>query len=529
MLKALLKKQFLELNSFYFQDKKTGRRRSKLGTVLHILLFVFIFICLCGIFYTVAMAFAPLLDTEMSWLYFCLMGMLAIAYGTLGSAFNTYTGLYHAKDNDLLLSMPIPPSKILFVRILGVVAMGLLYEVMLMIPTLLVRFLAAPIGVAGVVCSLVMVFVIAVFVTVLSCLLGWVVALLSSKFKNKSFLPVLFSLVFLGVYYYFFSRSYSLLQALYAQSQAVGNAIRTWLYPFYLMGRGAEGDLPSMLLFSAGVGVLLALTYFILSKTFIRITTKLESGTKPVYRERQTKAASPDRALLRKELKRFTSSPTYMLNCSLGTVLMPAVAILALIYRFQVREALLLFTGMGEFLPIAAGALICAMTAVNDITAPSISLEGKNLWILQSMPIPTSKIFDAKQKLHCALTMPPALILTVCLATVLQLEFYTALLLAIFVMLFIMFSSAAGLALNLRLPNLNWTNETAPTKQSMVVFIAIFGGWLIAILFAAGGYFLTTKLSGTQFLLICIVLLALLSRLLNGWLRKTGVRILESL
>ena len=29
MLKALLKKQFLELNSYYFQNRKTGKNRGK--------------------------------------------------------------------------------------------------------------------------------------------------------------------------------------------------------------------------------------------------------------------------------------------------------------------------------------------------------------------------------------------------------------------------------------------------------------------------------------------------------------------
>ena len=42
MLKALLKKQFLELNAFYFQDKKTGKIRSKGGTAGFVLLFVFL-------------------------------------------------------------------------------------------------------------------------------------------------------------------------------------------------------------------------------------------------------------------------------------------------------------------------------------------------------------------------------------------------------------------------------------------------------------------------------------------------------
>ena len=44
----------------------------------------------------------------MGWLYFALMALLAMLLGAFGSVFNTYSGLYLSKDNDLLLSMPIP-------------------------------------------------------------------------------------------------------------------------------------------------------------------------------------------------------------------------------------------------------------------------------------------------------------------------------------------------------------------------------------------------------------------------------------
>ena len=56
MLKALLKKQFLELNTFYFQDRKTGKTRKPLGIALYVLLFVFIFFSLGATFYGVSLA-----------------------------------------------------------------------------------------------------------------------------------------------------------------------------------------------------------------------------------------------------------------------------------------------------------------------------------------------------------------------------------------------------------------------------------------------------------------------------------------
>ena len=60
----------------------------------------------------------------MGWLYFTLMGLVAIFLGAFGSVFNTYSSLYLAKDNDLLLSLPIPVRVIIASRLLSGVPDG---------------------------------------------------------------------------------------------------------------------------------------------------------------------------------------------------------------------------------------------------------------------------------------------------------------------------------------------------------------------------------------------------------------------
>ena len=89
----------------------------------------------------------------MGWLYFAIMGLMAILLGAFGSVFNTYSGLYLAKDNDLLLSMPIP------VRYPHgrpgcwvCTCMGLMYSGVVMLPAIIVYWAtvsAAPLHPAG--------------------------------------------------------------------------------------------------------------------------------------------------------------------------------------------------------------------------------------------------------------------------------------------------------------------------------------------------------------------------------------------
>ena len=66
--------------------------------------------------------------------------------------------------------------------------MGLLYEVLVMIPVLGVYYVVAKPGVVTVILSLLITLVLSVFILTLSTVLGWVVALVSSKMKNKSML-----------------------------------------------------------------------------------------------------------------------------------------------------------------------------------------------------------------------------------------------------------------------------------------------------------------------------------------------------
>ena len=129
MFKALFKKQLMEVNSWLLQDKKKGKRRTGAGMAGMIVLYLFLFFTVGMLFYGMGNSMcAPLVMSGLGWLYFALMGMIAVVMGVFGSVFNTYSTLYQAKDNELLLSLPIPPSYILAVRLFGVWMWGLIYE-----------------------------------------------------------------------------------------------------------------------------------------------------------------------------------------------------------------------------------------------------------------------------------------------------------------------------------------------------------------------------------------------------------------
>ena len=524
MLKLLVKKQLFEIFRSYFYDAKKNKARTRGATIGYIVMFVLLMVCLLGTMFGVLSntMCGPLAEMGMDWLYFVIMGMMAVFLGAFGSVFNTYSGLYLAKDNDLLLSMPIPVRVIMTSRLLSVYLMGLMYSGIVILPAILVYWFTVPVTAGRILGGVVLLVDISLFVLTLSCALGWVVAKISLKLKRKSFITVIVSLVFFGLYYFVCFRSQAMITDLLLNAEDVGNRIKG-IYPLYLFGRVGCGDGVAMLIVSAVVIALLALVWYLIARSFLHIATASGNTAKTVYHEKAVKPVSADAALLRKELGRFTASPLYMLNCGLGTVFLVVLAVLALI---KGREVFLmmnaLFAGGEGFVTVLAALCLCLLAGSNDISTPSVSLEGRNLWIAHSLPIAPWDALKAKLSIQLLITAPAALFCSVCMLIAAKCSILESIFVLVLPQLFVLFSALFGLTLGILSPNLTWTNETAPIKQSMAVTIALLGGWVYGILMALLYLFAASSLGAVLYLLLCALVTLAASAALYLWLRHKG-------
>ena len=534
MLKALLKKQLLELKAFFLFDKKTGKPRSKGGTIGFIILFAFLFTMLAVSFFGVSFMFSVVLtDPEIAWVYFAIVGAMSMFLGVFGSVFNTFTSLYQAKDNEMLLAMPIPSRMILAVRMAGVFLLSMLYTCLVYVPALIAYFIFGSPSALGVINAVLLLFVLGIFILSVTCLLGWVVALISGKLKNKSFITVIISLVLLGGYYYLCFNYTGMIEGLLNNIGQVSETIRRSFSPLYAFGRAATGDALCMVIVVLAVAALFALTVLFLTKTFRKITTQKNGPAKKVYKETEIKTSGLGKALFKKEMRRFTSSAAYMLNCALGTVMMPLAGVALLIGSSKVGGFHELFVnelGLDPALPamIVLGAVLL-VASLNDITAPSISLEGKNIWVLQTMPIPAKKILEAKMRVHWVVTAPSLIILSICASIAFGLDAATAAMITLDGFAFMLLIASLGLAINLKRPDLSWTNEAVPIKQSIGVMVCLFGGWAIALTLGGLGLLAAFIMEPFMYLVIVMVVLILATRLLNRWLGTRGAEIFEKL
>lgn len=202
-------------------------------------LVVVLMLCFAGMALPLA---SVLLPAGLDWLYFASMGLTALLVSVLASAFTSYSGLFQSRDNELLLSLPIPPAVIFGVRVSTVYLACLIYLLMAWVPAVVCYGLLGSPSAGRVLCSIPMALVLAGAACILAVLLGWAVALANDRARHKSLVTVVCSLVFFALYYAGFLRVQDILDDLLADAAQSGAALARAAWPLRLLGRrGGRG------------------------------------------------------------------------------------------------------------------------------------------------------------------------------------------------------------------------------------------------------------------------------------------------
>lgn len=530
MFKALVKTRIQMMLAAMFRSGKKGKQRSKAGIAGYGLLMLYVAVVFFFLFYMMASQLcSPLLEAGLGWLYFALTGIMATALGVVGSVFTAQTQLFEARDNELLLAMPIPPSHILGSRMLALYGQNFLLEAVVLLPALLVYLREASPSPLSIILFVLLLFLLPLLALTLSCVLGWLVALISSRMRNKSLITMLLSLGFLAAYFYLYSRMNDYLQLLILNSEAVGETVRQVLFPLYQMGLAAQGNPVAFAWFVLCTLIPFGAVYWVLSRSFLRIVTAKRGAAKIRYEEKPLRVSSPNRALLQKELRHFWASPAYMLNGALGSVFLLIGTVLAAVKGGWLVRYLGQIPGFEAWLPLVGCTCVCMVAAMNVITAPSVSLEGKNLWMLQSLPLTGWQVLRSKLRLHLLVTAIPSFLCAAALDLLLRPEPLMFVMMLAAPLVFSLLCGVLGLVINLLMPRLDWVNETSAVKQSGSVILAMFADWGVVLVFAALFLILRRAVGVGLFVLICTVLMAVVCWCLLHWLKGRGSEIFETL
>ncbi|MBQ6065996.1 MAG: hypothetical protein IJK89_04165 [Clostridia bacterium] len=529
-LKALMRVRLASFKQIYLGKSKTksGKERNKALILAVLLVYVTVTfgIMFVGNFSMMAEAFAA---QGLDWVYFAMWALLDFAVMFVGTVFAAKTQLYEAKDNDLLLAMPIKPRDILISRLFTILVINGFINLIISAAAgimWIVRFPVSPMGAAAFV---LVALVLPLFTLAMSALFGFLISLATRRVRNKSVVTTVFSLVFFGAYMYVVNKSTTWIQSLSYMGGYVADALRPVFLLRWIGDAVAKGDAKCLALTLACLLVPFALAVLILDRTFFKNITTVRSAAKKEYKEKSYGVEKSSSALFKKEAARFVSSSGYMLNAGFGAVMAVAAGVLVLVKR----EFLSLFFSNGavppEYLfPILVTGL-CLMAAMTDISAPSVSLEGKSLWILRSSPVDAADVLRAKLKFHCAVSGVATLIASVLVCIAVQAAPVQWALGIVLPQLFVAFEGLLGLLCNLKYPILDWENENQAVKTGMAVFIAMFGA--MGAVFALGGVWFGLSAFLPAELALCadILLLAAVDALLYRRLVTKGAEAFAAL
>ena len=179
--------------------------------------------------------------------------------------------------------------------------------------------------------------------------------------------------------------------------------------------------------------------------------------------------------------------------------------------------------------PVLVCCAVCAVSAANFLTTPSVSLEGRTVWLLQSLPIPSWQALCAKLELHLLLTGVPAALCLVCMQAAVQMPPVYFCLTLLEAELFVLLSAEMGLALGLVLPNLHWTSEAAVIKMSGCTLLSMAANLVAVLVLTLAQTNLLKILPLPAVMAAALVLLAGADGLLGHWLKTRGARRLAEL
>jgi len=482
----LMRVRLRALFSSLLYSKKGGpdKRRSPGVTALLIALMIFAFgsIAMMMVMMSVGIATLAFEAYHMPWFYYTFLSLLSFLLMVITGMFAAKNQLFESRDNELLLSMPLLPRNILIARMLTLYLTDLLFEAFVMIPAGLVALFYARPGFFAVVFYVLAILLLPLLALSLSSFLGWVLAAVESRCRNKAVPQTILSMFFFILYFIFCFRTSEIMEAIQANAESIAASLKVWAYPFYQLGIAcADGKFLPFLLFLAVCLVPMALCVWLLSRSFLSIVTAKHTAKKVVYNaaREERKVSTPLAALIRKELGYFFGCFPYLLNAGLGAVLMVLAGVFVLFGGSRITEilpALSQETGLaftGDHAAMLLVGLAFFISSATDISAPSVSLEGSKIWIPLTIPVKPATVLLSKTLAHMIIMTPPTLFFSLC--AVISAGASPLMAVWIFLMPFLFNAASAfiGTLIGTRFPKLDWIDEAIAVKQSMSVLFSM--------------------------------------------------------
>ncbi len=444
--------------------------------------------------------------------------------------------LFNCKDDQLLFSLPIDKKVILFIRIFKFYLFELLFNALFFVPLIIAYIRWAHIlNYTFYITSFIMIFILPIIPIVISCIIGYIISSISSKFKYKNVVQIIMSMALLvGVLYLSYNLE-GILNYLSKHASSLNDMISKLYYPAGLYVKlVTKFNIIDLIVFIINNIVLFILLVYLLSNSYFKINSRLKgvSSNKKVNVNSLTiKSTSSTFSLVKKDLNTFFNTPVFIINAGFGLLLF-IIATIFVVIRYDKVVSLLtsskeiafsidLIVNKTSLLILCLIAVTAFMTSV---TNSIISLEGRNINILKSLPISTKKILISKVLFGLFITTPVLFIGNIILFIKFKTSIIDSLLLLVLSILIPLVSHFIGLIINLKFPKLDADNPTEIVKQSMSSFICVMIGMILCVIMIAIINGLSSTINQTVFLLLSILLFMIINSILYIYLIKIGAK-----
>ena len=513
-----------DMNIFKIKQKKDNKK-SNIKLMLVIAFFFMFSIWTYANMFFEKMAPLHLQEIVLS-IFVFLVSILVIGEGI----YKTGPLLFNCKDDQLLLSLPIKRSTVFFVRVFKFYVFELVFNALFIIPLVIAytRW-ADSISYTYYITSIIMLFILPIIPIVISCIIGTVTSSLSSRFKYKNLAQIITTtIVLLGIFYISMNLD-GALNYLTKHATSLNDLITKIYYPAGVYAKlSTNFNIIDLLVFILINIAIFIITILILSKFYFKINSRLKkvTTTKKVNINNLTiKKNTITNSLIKKEFSTFFNTPVFIINAGFGLVLF-IVAAIGISIKFN--DFVPILTDKDKFniakdviynnLSLVVFLLIAMAGFMTSITNSVISLEGKNINIVKSLPIKTKTILMSKIYSSLIITTPPILIGDIILFTRFNMSIIEMILLLILSILIPLISHFIGLIVNLKYPKLDWENSAEVVKQSTSSFVSVMIGIVLLVVNTMIISKVVGKVSSTLILLIAVLIYLIINIILYLYL-----------
>lgn len=519
-----------DMNIFNIKQKKDNKKNSMMLPMFISLCFMF------SIWSNANMLFEKLAPLHLQFIVLSIFVFLT-AIMTIGEGiYKAGPLIFNCRDDQLLLSLPIKKKTVLFVRIFKFYVFELLFNSLFIVP-LIVAYLrwADTINVTFFLVSFVMFFTLPIIPIVISCIIGAITASVSSRFKFKNLAQIIVSMIFImGILYLSFNLE-GIISYLTKHATSVNDFITKIYYPAGMYAKlVSEFNLVDLLVYILVNITIFVILILILNKVYFKINSRLKqvSTTKKVnVKDLEFKSNSIIKSLIKKELNTFFKTPVFIINAGFGLVLFVIVALTATIKFDALLPILTDKNGINlsknlilDNLSILVFLLIMFTSFMTSITNSVISLEGRNINILKSLPIKVKTILMSKIYSSLILTTPVLLLGDIILIIKFKIGVLDSILLIVLSILTPLISHFIGIIVNLKYPKLDAENSAEVVKQSTSSFMSVTIGMILLFVTAMIVFKILGAISATLILLIFTAVYLIIDIILYLYLLNKGIK-----